>query len=142
MLGPQTASTTPASAGNREFAAQYAARRKCKRQADRERIHAQVVHPIDTPRLIRDPLARQHSKLISTITTARLLLLATFVYLSAIIFFIIVNRLIGAHSGYRPAQRIEVRVVKTPLPREEPPPTKQLAPLKGPVKKSIPICSN
>lgn len=134
MLSSQATSTTPSSENAYLLAARYAKRRSNKRQTDRERIHAQVVHPIDTPRLIRDPLERRQSRLISTITAARLLVSAALVYLSAIIFFFVVNHLIGEHSVYRPAQRIKVRMVKTPLPRKEPPAVKALAPLKGPVK--------
>jgi len=134
MLGSQIISPTPSPDGYRRFASQYARKRRDKRQADRERIHAQVVHPIDTPRLIRDPFERRQSRIISTIAAARLLIFALFFYILLILFFLVINRLIGEHSVYRPAQRVRVRLVKKPVSREEPPPIKTLQPLKGPIK--------
>ncbi len=116
------------------LASRHAEKRAEKRRADRERIHNRVVHPIDTPRLTRDPLQRRESRLISTITTARLLVAATVIHVLVVFLLFFINQLIGQHAKYRPPDRLKVRIVqKSPAP-VAPPPVEPLMALKGPVQ--------
>lgn len=113
-----------------------AAKRSAKRQASRERIHARVVRPIDTPRLIRDPLERRESRVLSTLTTLRLLVGAVIIHGLIIISFVFINRLIGSQPAFGPAERLKVSIVETPPPVAPPPPVEiEEAPVEeGPVE--------
>jgi periplasmic protein TonB len=105
--------------------------RSIQRQAVRERIHARVVHPIDTPRLLRDPLERRESKAVSALTGMRLLAGAATIHGALIVCFALVSSLVGEHATYKPPERLKVSIVETP-PVEPPPvvePPKQEAPV-------------
>lgn len=107
---------------SRVLAARYAQAKSDRRQADRERIHTQVVRPIDTPRLIADPLARPSSRLTSTVTGARLLLAALVIHGVIIVVFSVAHRMRGPQQDRSPGDRIVLRIVETP---PEPPPVEE-----------------
>ncbi len=111
-----------------------ATKRSAKRQASRERIHARVVRPIDTPRLLRDPLERRVSRVLSTLTSLRLLVGAVVVHGLIIISFAFVNRLIGSQPAFRPAERLKVSIVETPRPAPPPPPVQEAPAEEGPIE--------
>ncbi len=99
----------------------WVAARAAKRRATRERIHARVVHPIDTPYRVRDPLERRQSRLFSTLASVRLLIGAVIIHGLTITGLALVNQLLGDGPAYRPPERLQVSIVETPPPREEPP---------------------
>lgn len=92
-----------------------------QRSQARERIHERVVHPIDTPRLMRDPLVRDHSPLKSTLTVARLLIVAALLHGLILVIFFTATRILGEGRDYQPPERLTVRIVE-PEPPEPPPP--------------------
>ncbi len=104
----------------------YAEARHLEREAVRKRIHEQVLHPIDTPSLLRDPLFHPTSPLDSTIGSLKLLFAAIAVHGFIILVFAAVNDLMGEQGAYKPPERVVVRVIETqppvqplPLPVEE-----------------------
>ncbi len=108
--------------------------RRAGRQASRERIHARVVRPIDSPRLIRDPLERRESRVLSTLTSLRLLVAAVVLHGVIILSFAFINRLIGAQPAFRPGERLKVSIVEVPRLVVEPPPREQAPAPEGPVQ--------
>ena len=151
MLDPGT--DAPAPRERHEFA-RFSAGRNAKRQSARERIHAGVVHPIDTPRLLPDPLERRDSKAMSALAALRLVIAAGVIHAAVILSFAAIGYLAGQHETYQPPERLTVKIVETrppppPPPAEEPrvepapvvpefepptPPKKAEAPIKEPVK--------
>ncbi len=120
--------TTNVTLAERERAnfARFAAARNTKRQATRERIHERVVHPIDTPRLLRDPLERRDSRVLSAIAGIRLTVAAVVIHALVIVGFAFVGHLVGEQGTYHPQERLTVKIVETPRPPpppvvEEPP---------------------
>ncbi|MEY2933777.1 MAG: hypothetical protein RL033_4526 [Pseudomonadota bacterium] len=111
-----------------------AAQRSAQRHASRVRIHARVVRPIDTPRLIRDPLERRESRLLSTLTTLRLLVGAVIIHAVIIISFAFINRLIGSQPVFAPPERLKVDIVDVPRPVVPPPPVEEAPVEQGPVE--------
>jgi periplasmic protein TonB len=111
-----------------------AAKHNAKRQASRERIHASVVRPIDTPRLIRDPLERRESRVLSTLTSLRLLMGAVIIHGVIIICFAFINRLIGSQPAFAPAERLKVSIVEVPRPVAPPPPAPEAPVEEGPIE--------
>lgn len=107
-------------------AAGWAQRQRAKRQEERERIHARVVHPIDVPRSVRDPLVRHESRVTSTLTAFRLLLAALLLHGSILVVFAIVGRAIGDRNKQPLAERLKVSIVH--LPPEPPPPAPEPEP--------------
>ncbi len=107
----------------------YRLARSAKRQRTRERIHAHVLHPIDTPALLRDPLFHPSSRIDSTITSLKLLATAVAVHGFIILLFSAVNDLVGEKAGYQPSERVTIEVVETPPPVVEPEPEEALGPL-------------
>jgi protein TonB len=91
-----------------------------RRQEARERIHARVVHAIDTPHLMPDPLERSDSTLRSTLSFARLLIVAALLHGLILIIIFLGNALIGSASTERPRERMHLRIV--PLDKKPPPP--------------------
>jgi periplasmic protein TonB len=91
-----------------------------RRQEARERIHARVAHAIDTPHLMADPLERSDSALRSTLSFARLLIVAALLHglILTVIFF--GNAMVGKASTERPRERMQMRIV--PVERKPPPP--------------------
>jgi periplasmic protein TonB len=106
-----------------EFA-RFAAARNARRQSLRERIHERVVHPIDTPRLLLDPLERRDSRALSALAAIRIVIAAGVIHAVVIVSFAVVGYLAGQHKTYHPPERLNVRIVETPPPPpvvEEPP---------------------
>lgn len=104
--------------------AQFAVGRNDKRQASRERIHSRVVHPIDTPRLIPDPLERRDSRTLSALSGLRLVVAAVVIHALIIACFALVGQLVGEQNAYHPPERLTVKIVETKPPPpvvEEPP---------------------
>lgn len=99
--------------------ARFAATRNTKRQATRERIHERVVHPIDTPRLLRDPLDRHDSRALSALAAIRLAVAAVVIHAGVIVGFAFVGHLVGEQGTYHPQERLTVKIVETHPP---PPP--------------------
>jgi protein TonB len=98
------------------------ARRVHKRRQDaRERIHARVAHAIDTPHLMRDPLDRSDSALRSTLSFARLLIVAALLHILILTVIFLGNAVIGKAATERPRERIQVRIV--PVDRKPPAPS-------------------
>jgi hypothetical protein len=111
-----------------------ASQRSAQRQASRERIHARVVRPIDTPRLLRDPLERRESRVLSTLTSLRLLAGAVVVHGLIITCFALLNGLIGSQPAFGPGERLTVTIVEVPRPVVEPPPVAEVPAKEGPVE--------
>jgi protein TonB len=105
--------------------AQFSGARNAKRQSTRELIHTRVVHPIDTPRLLPDPLARRDSRARSALVAIRLVIAAGVIHAAVIVSFAAVGFLVGRQRPYHPPERISVKIVETPPPPppfvEEPP---------------------
>ncbi len=103
----------------------YAESRRLHREVARKRIHEQVLHPIDTPSLLRDPLFHASSPIHKTIGSLKLLAAAVAVHVFIILVFAAVNDLMGEKSGYRPPERLVVQMIESvpppppPLPEQE-----------------------
>tara|TARA_R110002096_G_scaffold42143_4_gene113692 strand:+ start:121133 stop:122164 length:1032 start_codon:yes stop_codon:yes gene_type:complete len=103
----------------------YAESRRLEREAARQRIHEHVLHPIDTPSLLRDPLFHPTSPIDSTIGSLKLLFTAIAVHGCIILIFAAVNDLMGEKADFKPQERVTVRVIESlpppplPLPIEE-----------------------
>jgi protein TonB len=108
-----------------EFA-QFPDARNAKRQGTRERIHARVVHPIDTPRLLPDPLERRDSRALSALAAIRIVIAAGVIHAAVILSFAVVGYLVGQQTGYHPPERLTVKIVETPPP---PPPVVEETPV-------------
>jgi protein TonB len=93
-----------------------------------------VVHPIDTPRLLRDPLERRASKALSALAAFRLAIAAVAIHAALILGFAFISHLVGQQRVYRPPERLSVKIVETPPPppppvvEEPPPPAGPIAP--------------
>jgi protein TonB len=104
--------------------ARFSAARNAKRQITRERIHARVVHPIDTPRTLPDPLERRDSRALSALAGIRLVVAAVVIHAVVIVGFALVSQLVGEQRTYHSQERLTVEIVETrrpPPPVEEPP---------------------
>jgi protein TonB len=99
--------------------AQFSTTRNTQRQATRERIHARVVHPIDTPRLLRDPLGRRDSGTSSALSGVRLVVAAIVIHALVISGFALMGHLVGEQRVVHPPERLTVQIVET---RPPPPP--------------------
>lgn len=124
-VGPQTAkpeggSPTPPPSTLAGGALAYARVRGGKRLAARTRIHRRVVRPIDSPGLLADPLARRSSRLLSTVTAARLLLAAVLIHALVIVAFFVLDRLRGERAPAESTERLTVRIIDVPEPEPEP----------------------
>jgi protein TonB len=93
-----------------------------RRQAARERIHARVAHAIDTPHLLPDPLERADSALRSTLSFARLLVVAALVHGLLLVVIFLGNAMVGKASTERPRERMQMRIVPVERPPPPPPP--------------------
>lgn len=145
MLEP-SANDTSAGRVQPDFA-QFSGGRNSKRQATRERIHARVVHPIDTPRLIPDPLERRDSRASSALSGIRLMIGAVVIHAAIIAAFATMGHLVGEHTTFHPPERLTVAIVETPPPpppEVEPPPVApapvvpEFAPLTPPKPPDVP----
>lgn len=100
-------------------------RRSARRQANRERIHALVVHPIDTPRLVPDPLEHRDSRVSSALSGVRLIVGAVAIHGLVIVGFAVFGSMLGQQSTSTPPERLKVTIVEAPqvepLPVEPPP---------------------
>jgi periplasmic protein TonB len=104
--------------------ARFSGTRNAKRQNTRVRIHARVVHPIDTPRLLRDPLERRESRALSALAAIRIVIAAGVIHAAVILSFAVVGYLVGQQTAYHSPERLNVEIVETPPPPpvvEEPP---------------------
>jgi protein TonB len=101
---------------------QRATRLQLRRQAARERIHARVAHAIDTPHLMGDPLEHSDSALRSTLSFARVLVIAAILHGLILAIIFLGNALIGKGSPDRPPERMQVRIIETRPPPPPPPP--------------------
>jgi TonB family protein len=122
----------PASGGkSRSFP--FAEERARERQLRREHIHAVVVHPIDTPQLLRDPLARHTSPLHSIIALSRVILVAIFLHALALLFFTVLGQVLATKKPEQANKRVQFNIVETPpqkltpAPVAAPPPEGNLA---------------
>ena len=88
------------------------------------------MRPIETPRLIEDPLSHRTSKLSSVVTVARLLVVAVLIHGLIIVVLSVVNGLIGEHSQAHARERLTVQIVDTPPPPpiQEPDPVEATQP--------------
>jgi protein TonB len=107
--------------------AQFSGARNAKRQSTRELIHARVVHPIDTPRLLPDPLERRDSRAVSALAAIRIVIAAGVIHAAVILSFAAIGYFMGRRTTYQPPERLTVKIVETPRPPpppavEEPPP--------------------
>ena len=125
MFEPVT-EVAPSQRERPEFA-QFSDKRNIKRQSTRERIHARVVHPIDTPRLLPDPLERRDSRARSALAAIRLVIAAGVIHAAVILSFAVVGFLVGQQKAYHPPERINVKIVETPPP--PPPPVPEETPV-------------
>jgi protein TonB len=124
----------------------FSAARNAKRQSTRERIHARVVHPIDTPRLLPDPLERHDSRASSALAGIRLVVAAVVIHAGVIVGFAFVGHLLGEQRAYQPPERLTVKIVETrppppaaPEPPVEPAPvTPEFAPVTPPKRPDVP----
>ena len=117
------------------LAAVLHAKRSEKRVADRARIHARVLHPIDTPHRMRDPLVHRESRLLSAMAVFRLVVAAIVLHGIAIVVLALVGRFVGVSAAVQPVERVEVRIAEDPLPpRDEPPPVETQPDVEGPVQ--------
>jgi periplasmic protein TonB len=121
-----SASDAAQSPGERPQFARFAVAKNEKRQGTRERIHARVVHPIDTPRLLPDPLQRRDSRALSAFAAIRIVIAAGVIHAAVILSFAVVGYLMGQQAAYPPPERLTVRVIETPPP---PPPVVEEAPV-------------
>jgi periplasmic protein TonB len=96
--------------------------RSAKRHLGRERIHAQVVHPIDTPSLLPDPLARRESRASSAILGVRLVVGAAMIHGLVVLGFALFGQLLGEQRTVRVSERLKISIVE---PKEPPPPPEQ-----------------
>ncbi len=96
----------------------YAETRRQKRQVAREQIHAQVLHPIDTPSLLRDPLSHPGSPISGAIGTIKLLVAAVAIHGFIILVFAVVNDHMGTAESIKRRESVVMQVVETlpPLP--------------------------
>ena len=120
----EEASTRVLSQRERPNFAQFSGARNQKRKNTRELIHARVVHPIDTPRLLPDPLERRESRARSAFAAIRLVIAAAVIHATVILSFAVVGYLVGQQTAYHPPERLSVKIVETPPPPpvvEEPP---------------------
>lgn len=85
-------------------------------------MHARVAHPIDTPRLMPDPLERRASTLRSTLSVARLLAVAAFLHVLIICVVFVANHVLASTRPATRPERLQVRIVETPKPPPPPPP--------------------
>jgi periplasmic protein TonB len=125
----------------------FSSERSSARQAARERIHARVVHPIDAPRLLGDPLERKESRALSAIAGARLLVAAVVLHGLVMVGFALVSRAVGEPRAFHPPERLQISIVETPqaalpaepeLSKEEAPPVPEFAPLQEPKRAEPP----
>jgi protein TonB len=114
--------------GRPEFA-QFSGTRNAKRQGTRERIHARVVHPIDTPRLLPDPLVRRDSRALSALSGLRLVIAAVVIHAAVIVGFAFVGYFVGEQRAYHPPERLSVKIVET----RPPPPVVEEPPVPAPI---------
>jgi periplasmic protein TonB len=110
--------------------AQFSAARNAKRQSARERIHARVLHPIDTPRLMPDPLERRDSRASSALLGIRLVVAATVIHAVVIVGFGLVGHLVGEQRTYHPPEPLTVKIVDT---RPPPPAVEELPLVPAPI---------
>jgi periplasmic protein TonB len=111
----------------RPVLARFAGVRNAKRQSTRERIHARVVHPIDTPRLVPDPLERRDSRALSALAAIRIVVSAGVIHAGVIMSFALVGHLVGQQRAYQAPERLIVKIVETAIP---PPPLVEEPPIK------------
>jgi TonB family protein len=129
-------------------ASRFSAARSSARQLARERIHARVVHPIDAPRSLADPLVRSESRALSAIAGARLLVAAAILHGVVIVGFALVSRAVGERRAIHPPERLQIRIVEPPpalppppvpeAPKEEAAPVPEFAPLREPKRADPP----
>jgi protein TonB len=122
MLNPAS-EVAPSPRARSEFA-RFSGARNAKRQSTRERVHARVVHPIDTPRLLPDPLERGDSRALSALAGIRIAIAAGVIHAAVILSLAVVGHLVGQQRTYQPSERLSVKIVETPPPPavvDEPP---------------------
>jgi len=119
--------------GGIRAATPYSQMRSAKRVEARSRIHDQVVHPIDAPQQLRDPLLRHSSPWATSIAGFRLFLAALMVHGLILAGFVLVNRLIGNKPELPPRESVVVEF-KDPPPAPPPPPPEEQEEESGPVE--------
>ena len=108
---------------------QHAAAHEQRRQQARERIHGWVLHPIDTPHLLGDPLAHRVPRLSTALIVARLGAIAVALHALMLLVAFGASKLIGGQTVYRAPERVQLRIVQPPPPpAPEPEPVAELAP--------------
>jgi len=99
----------------------YAIARSQRRQADRERIHVHVLHPIDTPSLIRDPLSHRTAGVTGALMILKLLAVAMAVHAMIIVVLYAVNELAGEGAPKKSSEIVTVQVLEPVEPKPVPP---------------------
>jgi periplasmic protein TonB len=109
--------------------ARFSGTRNAKRQTTRERIHTRIVHPIDTPRLVHDPLERRESRALSVLAAVRLVIATGVIHVAVMLSFAVAGHLMGQQATYQPPERLSVQIVETrpPPPVVEEPPAEPAA---------------
>jgi periplasmic protein TonB len=85
-----------------------------------------VVHPIDTPRLLPDPLERRDSRTLSALSGIRLVIAAVVIHGVVIVGFALVGHLVGEQTTFHPPERLTLQIVET---RPPPPPVVEEPPV-------------
>jgi protein TonB len=85
-----------------------------KRASARRRIHARVLHPIDVPHLVRDPLAQRRSRVAAGLAALRLLGAAFGLHVVALIVLVTAGRLVPERPRLSPTEPLKVHVVDMP----------------------------
>jgi len=92
----------------------YARSRARRRDEARARIHDRVVHPIDVPQLLRDPLVHPASPLRSTVAVTRMVVLAVVAHALTIAFFVLVGQALGRGTFEPRNERVQFEIHELP----------------------------
>lgn len=124
---PSQAAATAIAAGR--ACARHAAH---KRAEARQRIHARVLHPIDVPRSVRDPLVRREPSLTGAFAGMRWVVVAAAVHVLATVLLVTGSRMLPDRPKPEAAKPLKVRIVDAPaMPKPievEPPKPEQSKP--------------
>jgi periplasmic protein TonB len=85
-----------------------------KRASARRRIHARVLHPIDVPHRVRDPMVQRRSRVASLLRGLRLLAAAFGLHVIGLVVVVAAGRLVPERARPAPTEPLKVRVVDIP----------------------------
>ena len=104
-----------------------------KRASARRRIHARVLHPIDVPHRVRDPLVQRRSRVAALFRGLRLLAAAFGLHLIGLVVVVAAGRLVPERARPARTEPLKVRVVDIPpVDRIDGPPIPEPAPTAAP----------